>query len=222
MREFNIITTAILFLSLPFLCKCNEKSSIKNKKKSDKKDRQVVYRQKNPPDTILLVCMNFQESNLLPAVINKIESFYHLPVKQIQAPLPTFAYFQERNRYKADSLLNYLADVNNSHYRFVAGLTSNDISTTNGSIPDWGIFGLGSLTAKGCITSSFRLKRNASKSLLTERLQKVILHEIGHNYGLEHCTSPYPCFMKAANGKISEVDSEPMDICKVCHQKIHL
>ena len=46
-------------------------------------------------------------------------------------------------------------------------------------------------------------------------MEKVVLHELGHNYGLPHCTSPYPCFMKAANGKISEVDEEPMDMCKV-------
>jgi archaemetzincin len=56
-------------------------------------------------------------------------------------------------------------------------------------------------------------------NLLTERIQKVILHEIGHNHGLNHCTSPGQCFMKAANRKISEVDNEPMEMCRLCRQK---
>ena len=145
-----------------------------------------------------------------------------MPVEYVIKGLPAFAYFKERNRYKADSIINYLETLNSGQYRFVAGLTSKDISTTNGHNPDWGIFGLGSLTGRGCITSTYRLKRNASLSLLTDRLQKVILHEIGHNYGLPHCTTPYPCFMKAANGKISEVDSEPLDMCKVCRHRINL
>ena len=64
------------------------------------------------------------------------------------------------------------------------------------------------------------MKKGVSKFQLLERLEKVILHEIGHNYGLNHCTSPYPCFMKDANGKIKQVDSEPMDMCVECKKKI--
>lgn len=177
---------------------------------------------KKKPDSILLVNMAFEESYLINPIKEKVKSFYHIPVKSISAELPAFAFFKPRNRYRADSLLNYLAALNKGQYRFVAGLTSKDISCTNGNVDDWGVFGLGSLSAKGCVTSSFRLRKKASVSLLTERIQKVVLHEIGHNYGLEHCTSAYPCFMKAADGKISEVDAEPMDMCKICRQRINL
>ena len=102
------------------------------------------------------------------------------------------------------------------------GLTSKDISHTNSKIKDFGIFGLGSLNNKGCISSSFRLKKDVSEAKHLERLQKVILHEIGHNHELQHCTSAYPCFMKAAQGKISTIDNGPMYICKACLEKIGL
>jgi archaemetzincin len=211
-----------VFFFILFCTSCNRTKSKNGRKTAGTKQQKLVEKEINIPDTILLVSMAFSETYLIDPIETRITSFYHIPVKHIIATLPAFAFFKQRNRYRADSLLNYLADINKGRYRFVAGLTSKDISCTNGKVADWGVFGLGSLSGKGCITSSFRLKKNASLSLLTERIQKVILHEIGHNHGLVHCLSPYPCFMKAANGKISEVDSEPMDMCKLCRQKANL
>ena len=173
-------------------------------------------------DTILLVLMNFNETNLTEEIKNKVTSFYHIPVKFTTIALPGYAYLKERNRYSADSILRYLEKLNIQQYKFIVGLTSKDISTRMGTNPSWGIFGLGTLSAKGCVISSFRLKRNASPSLLITRMQKIVLHEIGHNHGLNHCVSPFPCFMKAANGKISEVDTEPMDMCKECRKTAKL
>ena len=173
-------------------------------------------------DTILILNLEFKETKLLKPIMEKVTSFYHLPVVLKSAKLPQYAYYKPRNRYRADSILNFLERYNKKHYRFIAALTSKDISHTNGKIKDYGIFGLGSLNNKGCISSSFRLKKDVSEAKLLERLQKVILHEIGHNHGLPHCNSTYPCFMKAAQGKISTVDNGPMDICKVCREKIGL
>jgi archaemetzincin len=173
-------------------------------------------------DTILIVTMDFNETNLLDQIKNKVRAFYKTPVVIKSTTMPKSAYYKARNRYRADSILNFLERYNNGQYRFVAGLTSKDISATVGKYSDWGIFGLGSLNNKGCITSSFRLKKNVTEAKLLERLEKVILHEIGHNNGLNHCTSPLPCLMKAADGKVSTVDNEPMDICKFCRSKIKL
>ena len=186
--------------------------------------QKTVIKSVSPPkklDTILIVTMNFNEKYLLETIGKKVTDFYHLPVKYQESYLPQFAYYAERNRFRADSLISYLKHINNGRYKFVAGLTSKDISCTNESNPDWGVFGLGSLDCSGCITSTFRLKKGVTVQKLTDRLEKVVLHEIGHNNGLQHCTTSYPCFMKAADGTISEVDSEPMDICKPCKTKLN-
>ena len=176
-------------------------------------------------DTILILNLEFKETKLLKPIMEKVTSFYHLPVVLKSAKLPQYAYYKPRNRYRADSILNFLERYNKKHYRFIAALTSKDISHTNTQkkVKDYGIFGLGSLkNNKGCITSSFRIKTNVTESKLLERLQKVILHEIGHNHELQHCTSAYPCFMKAAQGKISTIDNGPMYICKACLDEIGL
>lgn len=167
-------------------------------------------------DTILIITMNFKEKDLLLSIGNKITSFYNIPVKYKESHLPQFAYYSSRNRFKADSLIKYVKYLNNGKYKFVVGLTSSDIATTN----DWGVFGLASLDASGCISSTFRLKKGVTNEKLRERIQKIVLHEIGHNCGLYHCTTPYPCFMKAAKGKISVVDLEPMDVCSSCRNKL--
>ena len=224
-RRLPVISNAFkvfCFIGLFFFFSCKVATRKKHGDITTNGNTQIASTNVIRPDTILLVSMDFNEVFLIPPIKNKIKTFYKLPVKHIQSSLPRFAYYKERDRYRADSLLNYLAALNNRRDRFITGLTSKDISTTNGSILDWGIFGLGSLSAKGCITSSFRLKRNASTALLTERIQKVVLHEVGHNFGLPHCTSIFPCFMKAADGKISEVDTEPMEMCSVCRGKIRL
>lgn len=173
-------------------------------------------------DTILIVSMNLKEQYLLPIIGSKVKEFYHLPVKYEQYHLPKFAYYSPRKRFKADSLITYLQYRNNGRYRFVAGLTSADISTTLHDKADFGIFGLGTSNNKGCITSTFRLKKGATQQKLIDRVEKVVLHEVGHNNGLKHCTTPYPCFMKDANKKIQTVDAEPKDLCKPCKRKVQI
>jgi len=118
-------------------------------------------------DTILIVTMDFNEANLLDQIKNKVSTFYKTSVVIKSTTMPKSAYYKARNRYRADSILNFLERYNNGQYRFVAGLTSKDISATVGKFGDWGIFGLGSLNNKGCITSSFRLKKKCNRSKIT-------------------------------------------------------
>ena len=165
--------------------------------------------------------MNLEEKYLLPDIKNKVSQFYKAPVKCIDTCLSPAAYIKGINRYDAGQLINYLSGINNG-YKFIVGITSKDICTKKDNYPNWGVFGLGTLDNTGCVISTFRMRNNVPSSKLLTRTEKVVLHEIGHNYGLNHCTSEYPCFMKDANGTIKEVDEEPMDLCKPCRSKIPL
>ncbi len=82
--------------------------------------------------------------------------------------------------------------------------------------PDYGIFGLGLKGGKICVISTFRLKRGVSKQKSLERLEKVVLHEIGHNLGLNHCFNNKECMMNDACGTIKQVDKEKVWFCKKC------
>jgi archaemetzincin len=85
--------------------------------------------------------------------------------------------------------------------------------------------GLGSISGKTCIISTFRLKFDAlkkgvSQQKILERLKKVALHEIGHNLGLAHCTNNDRCLMTAAKGSVEQVDLMKVWLCEKCKQKI--
>jgi archaemetzincin len=134
------------------------------------------------------------------------------------------AYYAPRERYRAEKLLDWLESEfagENSRYLKIVGLTESDISTTKGDIPDWGVFGLGSLGGKTCVISTRRLrpKEGQPRTILVERLVKVINHEIGHTFGLEHCPTDR-CLMQDALGTVRTVDREDGNFCPVCAAKL--
>lgn len=118
------------------------------------------------------------------------------------------AYYPARNRYRADSLLLYLKKQTPKGH-VTLGLTSKDISCTNGDIPDWGIMGLSYCPGKASVTSTYRL----SKKNLLEQFFKTSIHELGHAMGLDHCPVK-TCFMRDAEGK--NTTNEEKEFCPKC------
>jgi archaemetzincin len=132
--------------------------------------------------------------------------------------LPKEAYYQPRNRYRAEKLALYLNKIDSKTTK-ILGLTVKDISTTKGEYVDWGILGLALLDRRPAIVSTFRMgKGKASEKLFLERLGKVVNHEIGHTFGLDHCPN-LTCIMEDAKGTIKTVDKEK-DFCSDCKIKL--
>lgn len=144
-------------------------------------------------------------------------------------------------RYRADSLLRFLKREKLGKADYVLGLTNVDITTTNrykkgkekeeGQImfpvwmhADWGIFGLGYLGGKACVVSSYRLRifDNPSQAVLHSRISKVARHEVGHNFGLDHCKNKNSCFMSEASwtNALMALDKESDSLCVVCKRRL--
>ena len=55
--------------------------------------------------------------------------------------------------------------------------------------------------------------------IMLRRCVKILLHEIGHLFGLAHCIY-YVCLMNGANHEV-EMDRQPLYLCPVCLRKLH-
>lgn len=84
---------------------------------------------------------------------------------------------------------------------------------------DWGVFGLGYRPGCSSIVSTFRLG-TSNRKLLLERIKKVCNHELGHNFGLPHCTSSETCVLRDAAETIKTVDNVDDTLCNICKAKI--
>ena len=129
-------------------------------------------------------------------------------------PMPSSSWYPIRKRYVADSLLLFLKTKSNDSNTFVLGVTAKDISTMKGTNPSWGIMGLGFQPGNACVISLFRIQKNsAGNSQLEQRLLKLAIHELGHNFGLPHCKNR-SCMMADSEGK--DCLNREKDLCKKC------
>lgn len=144
--------------------------------------------------------------------------------------LPKAAFVNLKSpRFRADSIIKFQKTIKNDSLEFILGLTIKDISVTKhdseGNIlkPEWkyndfGVMGLAYCPGNSAIISSFRLK-NKDKKIEFERLQKVVIHEFGHNLGLPHCPNKN-CVMTSAAEKIATIDNEKMELCGKCKKQL--
>ena len=93
--------------------------------------------------------------------------------------------------------------------------TTKTIKKPSYKYADWGIFGLGFMPGKSCIVSTFRLKEKNFRS----RFIKICCHELGHNFGLPHC-SDKSCIMQDAAETIKTIDNVKLNLCNSCKKKI--
>ncbi len=59
----------------------------------------------------------------------------------------------------------------------------------------------------------------AQRTLVLRRCLKVVTHEVGHMFGLEHCIER-SCLMNGSN-HAAEMDRTPLHLCFACLRKVH-
>lgn len=130
-------------------------------------------------------------------------------------PLQESYYYSERDQYGAAGFLGYVeANAPAEAFRAV-GLTARDIT-----IPQLNfLFGMGRCPGKCAVISTHRLDYYCeSRAQRHVRFAKLIIHELGHTFGLLHCRQPL-CAMKFADG-YATLDYTRVALCERCEARL--
>ena len=105
------------------------------------------------------------------------------------------------------------------------GLTATDLYPEE----SWNfVFGMATLRERVGVYSTARYQPSfygeedqypSPERWVLRRSMKVMAHEIGHMFGMEHCTF-YECVMNGSN-HLEETDRRPAHLCPVCLRKLH-
>jgi len=138
------------------------------------------------------------------------------PVKRTPSlPFPEGSYDVQRGQYKSVEIMKAVAQNAPREATRVLAVTEGDLAIPTLTF----VFGQAQLDGRFAVVSLSRLRQEfyglpPDEAILRERLTKEVLHELGHTFGLTHCSTPV-CVMSLAT-HIGLVDSKEQRYCESC------
>jgi archaemetzincin len=132
-------------------------------------------------------------------------------------PLPSYAYDDIRHQYNSKTILKRLIKESSYHTLKFIGLTPVDLYVPILKF----VFGLAQIEGKYSVVSLHRLApqfydQPPNPILLLERLEKTVLHELGHMFGITHCRNRH-CIMFSST-RIQDTDFKNPCFCPTCFE----
>lgn len=148
---------------------------------------------------------------------NELQKVYpSVRLAKASIPLPPECYYKPRDRYRGTGLLDDLMKLR--HGGYALGLTRKIIYDKNEISSTFGVFGISYMGDSVSVISSLRPK--TLKPLSDEELQELMLHELGHAFGLPHCKDERCMMVDAEHGnKFAQTQSFCNDCKKYLNNK---
>ena len=166
----------------------------------------------------LLLIGEVEELANLKEVKENVERELGLSVKILQSTInPEGSFDQKREQYHSTKLLKEMLSNLPSDSLKMMGIISVDLFIPILTF----VFGEAQLDGKVGLISLARLRQEfyglpPNQALQQRRLIKEIKHELGHTFGLIHC-SLRECVMSVAN-TIADVDAKGASFCEACKE----
>lgn len=147
---------------------------------------------------------------LLAALSRALEGYGLACEVERSIPPPTDAYDLDARRYRAEALL---AAIPSGDADRRLAVTAEDMYAEGLNF----VFGLASIGGSAAIVSYHRLW-DPDERILSRRLAKESVHELGHTWGLSHCRSG-SCVMRFSNS-LAEADAKGDAFCDRCRASL--
>ena len=171
---------------------------------------------------IYIIPIELKNKSLLDYTVDELSAKFssEILVEHLEIPIEN-AHFQNRSQYYSTQIIANSIDLTLYLNGKVLIFTSLDLFVPALTY----IFGEAQLGGKHSIVSACRLHEEfysgvTNEALLMERTLKEVFHELGHNFGLKHCTD-WDCVMHSSPG-IEEVDIKGKFYCRNCSKAIPL
>jgi archaemetzincin len=145
---------------------------------------------------------------------------FGLPVKRMNCSIDLkITYDPERRQYNSSQILVQLIRSAPADALKILGVVSVDLFIPILTY----VFGEAQLGGIGALVSMHRLNSRLyglpdNDQLLRERLNKEAIHELGHTFGLLHCSTP-GCVLSAST-YVEDIDQKSDQVCHECRSQI--
>ncbi|MCX7745180.1 MAG: matrixin family metalloprotease [Flavobacteriales bacterium] len=125
------------------------------------------------------------------------------------------------NTINTDSALTLLKNLNNQQAEYVIGVTQKNLVKNYSNRKKKKLLGYSELNGHVSVISTYEVSKwKYAEINFYLRMKKILMHELGHNLGLEHCTSNNICIMHEQAGSVKNLDREDIIYCNDCRQKL--
>lgn len=169
---------------------------------------------------LYLVAIGGVPEKALEWIENAAAEWFPFPIRRLPPlSIPEGAYDAKRGQYQSVEIMKMLAQCAPRDASRILGVTDVDLEIPMLSF----LFGQAQFDGPVAVVSLCRLHQEfyglpPEEGLLRERTAKEVLHELGHTFGLVHCSDP-KCAMSLAT-HIALVDAKAEQYCTRCGMQL--
>lgn len=164
----------------------------------------------------MLISFGYFEKELLEIIVDDVEREFSVPVKTREGYLDLSDYYDPaRKQYNGNELLKEIESRFATETSKTLGIFNVDLYIPILTY----IFGQAFLNGRSGIASIYRLSNERygikkDQTIFIDRIRKEVIHELGHTFGLIHCSNP-TCVMRSST-YVEDIDQKKHFLCNKC------